>query len=85
MPNSDQRMAAVTSGWDMGPIRGSALMLVESLTNTGKKAIFETVPLTSEDLADGLKKVSDLYGKLLNDYSLIVGVSFTDTLAPPHR
>jgi hypothetical protein len=53
--------------------------------NSGKSVIFETVPLTAADLESALSEVADLYTKLVKNYSLIVGIAFTDTLAPPHK
>ena len=53
--------------------------------NSGKAVVFETVPLTEDDLREALSKVSELYNGLLENWSLIVGRESPDVLAPPHR
>jgi hypothetical protein len=60
-------------------------MYARRVGNSGKRVIFETTPLRSADLSDALEQVSGLYGNFLENYSLIVGVEFGDTLAPPHK
>ncbi len=51
----------------------------------GKTLQFVTSALTHEELVEALKKVNDLYQRLLKSWALIVGVSSADALAPPHE
>jgi hypothetical protein len=60
-------------------------MYLRRVGNSGKSVVFETTTLTATDLTAALSEVSDLYMQLIENYSLIVGVGFTDTLAPPHK
>lgn len=53
--------------------------------NSGKAVIFETVPLTEDDLKDAQSKVSELYQGVLDNWYLIIGTDSQDALAPPHR
>jgi len=50
----------------------------------GKKLIFETSPLTHEELVDAQKRISALYLSLIENWPSIVGTSSIDALAPRH-
>lgn len=51
----------------------------------GKQLHFETIPLKHEELEKAQLEVSGLYEELIQNWSLIVGSSSIDELAPPHR
>jgi hypothetical protein len=50
----------------------------------GKTLSYETTILTKDELDKALKSITDIYLKLVKNWSLIVGASSIDELAPPH-
>jgi hypothetical protein len=50
----------------------------------GRELIFETSPLTHEELEQAQAAINKLYLRLIKSWALLVGTASTDTLAPPH-